>query len=70
MKKLILLSVLVLGLTGCYNYTTHRTINTLNGKTCEYDLTKKGNSIFGYWDNAKSNERRSEQDCAEWLQDK
>lgn len=66
MKRFALLSILAVSLTGCYHYTTHRTISP-EGKTCEYDLTKNGNMIFGYWDNGFSSEKRSEKDCAEWL---
>ena len=66
MKRFALLSILAVSLTGCYHYTTHRTINK-DSKTCEYDLTKKGNRLFGYWDNGYTSEKRSEKDCKEWL---
>ena len=66
MKKIALLSIIAISLTGCYRYTTHRTISP-NGKTCKYELTKTGNMIFGYSDGPTSSEKRAEKDCAEWL---
>lgn len=66
MKKLVLLAVVAVGLTGCYSYSTTRTM-TPEGRTCEYKVTKTGNRLFGYSDNSLSHERRADYECERWV---
>ncbi|MDR0449061.1 MAG: hypothetical protein LBG89_01200 [Rickettsiales bacterium] len=68
MKKLSLLALAALVLTGCYGYTTNRTFDANgNKKDCTVVVAKTGNMVFGYEENTFSNMARGEKDCKEWM---
>ncbi|MCL2017413.1 MAG: hypothetical protein FWG80_01385 [Alphaproteobacteria bacterium] len=64
--KYMLFAAIAVILTGCYSYSTDRTIKSGN-KECVYKVTKNGNALLGYQESDWTNENRSEKDCIEFL---
>jgi uncharacterized protein YceK len=69
MKKLILLAVAMILLSGCYGFKVERTINAQGIKSCSYNVVYSGNSMVGYKTKADYDFTKYQNEkCAEWMQ--